>query len=242
MNSICIATYNGANYIEDQIFSILSEIGKNDEIIIVDDNSTDTTVDLLEKINDSRINIYKNSTNKGPTLTFNRAISLSKGNIIFMADQDDIWTTGRINLMIDILEKRRTMLVSSNFDCFDNSGNKLHSFENKIENKKSSSYFKNIIDIFYGKSYYYGCAMAFKNEFLKIILPIPTFVESHDLWIALAANILKSNTHLEKITLHRRIHGKNASIVKRNLYRKIISRLIFIISIFIIIYRKRKLK
>ena len=88
--SICIATYNGAKYIEEQMRSILSEIKQDDEIIIMDDCSTDNTIELIKRMNDNRIKIHTNEINKGPTLAFDKAISLTNGNIIFMSDQDDI--------------------------------------------------------------------------------------------------------------------------------------------------------
>ena len=60
--SVCIASYNGQNYIEKQIFSILDQLKVNDEIIIVDDCSLDKTINVISKINDKRIRVLKNNT------------------------------------------------------------------------------------------------------------------------------------------------------------------------------------
>ena len=60
---------------------------------------------------------------------------------------------------------------------------------------------KNIFSIFLGKIGYYGCTMLIERELLKIILPIPYLVEAHDLWIALIANITKTNLHSEYISI-----------------------------------------
>ena len=79
--------------------------------------------------------------------------------------------------------------------------------------------------------------MAIKREFLKIILPIPDYVESHDLWIAIAANLAKRNLHIDKNTLIRRVHLNNASILSRPFSKKIWSRVIFFLSLINIEYR-----
>ena len=60
MISVCIPTYNGENYIKQQILSILNELGEDDEIVISDDGSTDMTLAIIEEINDKRIIVIKN--------------------------------------------------------------------------------------------------------------------------------------------------------------------------------------
>ena len=56
--SVCLATYNGEKYIYDQLISILKQINKNDEVIISDDGSTDSTLDIVRSISDDRIKVY----------------------------------------------------------------------------------------------------------------------------------------------------------------------------------------
>ena len=58
MISVCIATYNGAKYIKEQLESILYQLSCDDEIIISDDCSTDNTLDIIEKIHDKRIKVF----------------------------------------------------------------------------------------------------------------------------------------------------------------------------------------
>jgi glycosyltransferase involved in cell wall biosynthesis len=236
-NSVCIATYNGEKYIEEQICSILPEIGSNDEVIIVDDSSKDNTIEIIRNIHDSRIKIFINEINRGAEFTFGRSIALAQGEVIFMSDQDDIWLPGRITSMRQALLQRNTLLVSTQFECFDNEGKRCAAWENKLEKKQSRTYVKNIIDIFMGRHNYFGCAMAFKKELKEVILPIPSYVESHDLWIAKAANLMGFNLHLEDLTLKRRIHGENVSIVRRKWHKKIFSRFIFMWSIIVLMKR-----
>ena len=169
--SVCLATYNGAKYIEEQLSSILTELNTEDEVIIVDDKSSDNTIELIKRMADERIQIFENNLNQGPNVTFEKSISLSTGDIIFMADQDDIWIKGRVKIMVEALNHAH--LVSSHFDCFGNANNSLEDFENSAEADKSTKYFRNIMDIFMGKQNYYGCAMAFRKELIPVILPFP---------------------------------------------------------------------
>jgi len=68
--SVCMATYNGEKYIEEQIKSILDQLSEEDEIIISDDHSKDSTINVIQRINDPRIKVYYNEGEKGYTKNF----------------------------------------------------------------------------------------------------------------------------------------------------------------------------
>lgn len=224
--SVCMACYNGELYIEEQIASILTQLEEGDELIIIDDCSTDHTAAQIKKQIDKRICYIRNAENIGVNRSFEKAIGLAKNDFIFMADQDDLWTKERVASMIVKLREGK-LLVSGNSVAIDGQGKKTDYDLGTLRETDSSRYRSNIFKIFAGKAYYYGCAMAFRKELKQVILPFPSFIESHDLWIAMAANMLKSNGHLEKIVLKRRIHGKNASVLQRTLREKLYSRWIF---------------
>ena len=236
--SVCIATYNGGKYIESQLNSIVDQLEINDEVIIVDDCSKDNTIKIIESFNDSRIKVFKNNINKGHVYSFSRAVELSSKDIIFMSDQDDIWRENRVLLMKDKLLKFNALLLSSNSEFINSEGFNLDYYIDGVKEINSTNYLNNIFEIFLGKTNYYGCLMAFKSELKEFILPLPSFVESHDLWIAMAANLLNSNIHCNDITLSRRIHETNASVGKRNIVLKLKSRYVFFISFFVLLYRK----
>lgn len=240
--SVCIATYNGAAYILKQIESILVQLNIDDEVIVVDDCSADKTVTILESINDPRIKIFKNNSNRSHVYSFARAVSLAGNELIFMSDQDDIWIEGRVDIMKKRLTETGVMLITSNSIFVNINDEKIDYPIEGVHDKDSTSYYKNIFSIFMGKTNYYGCTMAFHKKLREVILPIPAYVESHDIWIAMAANLLKSNIHLDDFTLKRRIHGGNASVINRGLLAKIKSRLIFsrsLIDLFVKIKRSK---
>ena len=237
--TVCMATYNGVKYLSEQVMSVLSQLNASDELIIVDDCSVDNTVELIRNINDPRIIVIKNNENKREIKTFERAISLAKNDLIFLSDQDDIWVPGRLNLMSRALINGDADVVASNFTWIDSRGSSINVTVDGVSADASRSYIKNITDIFLGKTNYYGCAMAFHRRFLPIVLPIPRLVESHDLWIALAANLARSNSHLNDVTLLKRQHGSNATspVSTRKLHQKIWSRVIFLVCI-VIVFRR----
>lgn len=235
--SICICTYNGQTYIDEQIVSILSQISIFDEVIVIDDCSNDSTVNSIENYRDARIKVIVNQYNLGPVKSFEKAIKLAKNGLIFLSDQDDIWKEGRYELMKNTLLNSDAFLLSSNSIFIDKYNEPINFEIDGVFEKDSKNYIKNIIDIFVGKKNYYGCCMVFKRELINTILPIPNFVESHDLWIAMCSNLTKKNIHLEEITLKRRIHGNNASVIARSIIKKVYSRFLFVIQI-LVIYKR----
>jgi len=211
--------------------SILSELGPEDECIVVDDGSKDGTLAILRSVSDSRVRVYENAQNIGHVGAFERAMSLSSKEVIVLADQDDRWLEGRISLLVSALRKERCAVVTSNATYMRSDGTPVQHLDRIARPEDSRRSVKNILDILTGRSMYFGCAMAFKRELLSMILPIPRYVESHDLWIALAGNLLGQSVHIRDVTLVRRIHGGNATNSRRRWSKKVKSRLVFVRSI-----------
>lgn len=243
MRSVCIASYNGEKFIARQIESILEQISAEDEIIVVDDCSKDRTVDVVAGLNDPRIKIFRNDRNRREVFSFGRAIELSRGETVFLADQDDIWLPGRVALMEDALRRSGALLVTTNFDSIDEEDRKIPLSFFGVRSEGSRRYLKNIVDIFAGRMNYFGCAMAMRRELVPVVTPIPAYVESHDLWIALAANLFRSNVHLDEATLLKRRHQTNVSglVSTRSLYLKLRARFIFLQSLADLYRRRGKL-
>jgi glycosyltransferase involved in cell wall biosynthesis len=225
--SVCMATYNGEKYVVRQLESILDQLSAGDEVILVDDCSTDGTVEAVKSLNDSRIAVHINDRNRSEVYSFSHAISLAKSKYIFLSDQDDIWLPGRVALMKEALQT--VLVATTNFDWIDQDERPLKVFHHGVLPQDSNRYLKNIVDIFFGKTTYFGCAMAFRRELVPLIAPIPGYVESHDLWIALAANLVRSNVHLSEKTFLKRRHDNNATSTTshRSLWMKLRARAIF---------------
>lgn len=102
--SVIIPTYNNAAYIEEAIDSVLGQTISVDEIIVIDDGSTDHTMQLLHAYNNNITYQYQN--NAGAAAARNKGIALSKGDILVFLDADDIWVSTKIAEQLSILNKR----------------------------------------------------------------------------------------------------------------------------------------
>lgn len=113
--SVIISTYNEEKYIIDSIKSILNQDYENIEIIIVDDASTDNTVENIKKIKNKKIRLYINDVNKKLAHNLNFAISKSNGKYIARMDADDISIKKRIKVQVEYLEKNKDIDIAVSF-------------------------------------------------------------------------------------------------------------------------------
>ncbi|TLM75952.1 glycosyltransferase [Pseudarthrobacter sp. NamB4] len=206
--SVCMATYNGQEYVAEQIRSILAQLAPGDELIVVDDASKDSTLDVVRRLGDPRIVLLPNKENKGYVASFERAITASRGDYIMLSDQDDVWLPNRVETLLDALQTKD--FVASNFTVFGGPANKYH----KVQLKESDSrrWVANLVTTWIGIRPYYGCTMAFKAAAKKLILPFPEFLtETHDQWIALVGNLNQQMVHVTAPTVARRLHDENTT-------------------------------
>lgn len=203
--SVCMATYNGALYVEEQLQSILSQLKDDDEVVISDDHSTDDTLRVIKGMNDSRIKTHLNSLEKGYAKNFENAISRATGDLIFLSDQDDVWMDNKVELMTKALETAD--LVVSDAEIVDGQLNQI-----------SPSHFE-IYDVHTGflynltKTRYVGACMAFRRTILKRLLPFPEkqALCAHDYWITVVGEAFYKVGLVRTPLIKYRRHGSNAS-------------------------------
>lgn len=203
MISVCIATYNGALYIKEQIDSVLIQLGDEDEIIVSDDSSTDDTLEIIRSFNDARIKIYPQNKFHSPIFNFENALKKAKGDYIFLCDQDDIWESNKVLTVLPYLEKY-SVVVS---DCciIDGRGSLLRdSYWNN--HLPPVGVFPNLI-----RNRYLGCCMAFRRDLLKVALPFPSRIAMHDIWLGLCGSFFYSTVFIPDKLIRYRRHGSNAS-------------------------------
>lgn len=224
MISVCVATYQGSQYIEEQLKSILDQLSPNDEIVISDDGSTDNTVAVVDMINDDRIKWVGVGGNLGVVRNFERAIAGAKGDVIFLSDQDDVWLSGKVQACLDALQSK--LLVVTDCKIVDeNLQETAHSF---FELRGSGSgVLRNIL-----VNSYLGCCMAFRRELLDYALPIPSNVPMHDMWIGLVAEMKGRVVFLPEPCLLYRRHLHNVTPMvgnsKFSIYKRVKYRIILI--------------
>lgn len=201
--SVCIATYNGAKYLKKQLDSILAQLRESDEIIISDDGSTDGTLAIINSYKDVRIKLYHNKGKHGVVHNFENAIKLATGDHFFLSDQDDIWISDKVKVILSYLES--CDFVSHNATIIDAAGNDS-GYDYFSTRKTKYGYLPNL-----WKMGYLGCCMAFNRKCLRTILPFPEKILWHDMWIAAVLHLKYKGVLVgDKLILYRR-HDENAS-------------------------------
>lgn len=115
MISVAMCTYNGEKYIREQLESIINQSMLPDEIVICDDCSKDTTLEILKDTLNSYngiVQLVSNKHNLGYRKNFEKAISLCHGDIIFLSDQDDVWNKDKIEIIKTEIEKDKNILLA----------------------------------------------------------------------------------------------------------------------------------
>lgn len=130
--SVVINTYNGAEVIKETLNSILRQTYQDFEVIIVDDCSTDNTVDVIKGFNDPRIKIYRNEKNMGAAYSAQRGVELSAGEYIAKSDQDDISYENRLEYQLKYMEKNPDIFVCGAYSEIYFDGGKRKAYENVI--------------------------------------------------------------------------------------------------------------
>lgn len=220
MISIVMTTYNGSNFINEQIDSILPQLRETDELIISDDGSTDGTLEVLHRYekNDTRIKVL---TGPGDGVISNYAFAITQavGDIIFLADQDDVWFSHKVETIIEAFSNQpdRILLIMHN-------GIETDVYKGLIKKEYAMKHgvFRNII-----KSSYYGHRIAFRKELISEIVPFPKNCPSYDQYIGLVSEYKKCSFFIEEKLTNHIIHEANwshdLSLVKKVSFRIMMS-------------------
>lgn len=236
--SICLATFNGELFISEQINSILQQIGKDDEVIVSDDGSTDKTLEVIKNIGDSRIKVFNNHGEHGYTPNFENALKQVSGDIIFLSDQDDVWLPDKYSLVLETL-KTYDLVVTNSFVTDENLNIINDSFFSIY--KSGPGILKNLIS-----NSYYGSCMAFNKKILNASLPFPRNREiGFDLWLGMTAEIVGKVKFIDKPLLLYRRHNETVTQIGksgRSLYRKLYKRYVIMIHISLAYIKYKLLK
>lgn len=121
--------YNSENFIKNAIDTVKAQTYKNWELIIIDDNSTDSSASIAEKISntDKRILFFKNKKNLGGAKTRNIAINKAQGKYIAFLDSDDLWDENKLEIQIDQMIKNNWGFTFSDYRTVTESGEKINS-------------------------------------------------------------------------------------------------------------------
>jgi glycosyltransferase involved in cell wall biosynthesis len=188
--SVALCTYNGEEYLTEQLDSILAQTVSVSEIVICDDGSTDKTLEILSEYQNNNpeiFKVFKNETNLGFIKNFEKAIKLCTNEIIVISDQDDIWEKDKVEQTIYFFEKNPQFdgvfhdlkLIDDNktFPSYLNWKNISH--ENIFQEIKNNELFAALVK---KGSFILGCALSIKKEALRKY-EMENFPIAHDYYI-----------------------------------------------------------
>lgn len=212
-HNVCVlmSTYNGEEYIKEQIDSVLNQHNVNVKLIIRDDGSNDRTLDILHTYGD-KIFLIEGS-NIGATKSFYNLARKAKDmykNIEFFAfaDQDDVWLLDKLSVAIDVLskfEKNKPNLYFSNLKVVDS--NLAYKYM-----KFSKGYVKNTKQQLLAEVCTWGCTCVFNYKALVEMAKVSDEnMFFHDNWITYICTFLGETYYDENSYILYRQHGKNVS-------------------------------
>ncbi len=212
MISVCMATHNGETYLHGQLVSILRQLGRDDELIISDDSSTDGTVETIRQFADPRIRLLENNSFFSPIYNFEHALKHTSGDLLVLADQDDIWLDNKLALIRQKLTGRAAQpaLIMLDGYIIDSEGNRTGQTIFGRQPPKQGV-LANLYD-----NCFTGCTLAFNRALLKLALPFPAGIPMHDSWLGTLALLHGEVEFVAEKTMEYRRHGANLSYRRRN--------------------------
>ncbi len=210
MISVCMATCNGERFLRRQLETILPQLAAGDELVIADDSSTDNTVAIIRSFGDPRIRLFTGNRFKSPIFNFEFALQQARGDILVLADQDDVWLENKLAVVRDQFarESRRPYLVVLDAQVVDENEAMIHpSVLQKL--KAGPGFWKNLYD-----NRYLGCCIAFSRDLLARALPFPRRIPMHDMWLGQLCERIGSTAFIPEVTMQYRKHGASLTDFK----------------------------
>jgi glycosyltransferase involved in cell wall biosynthesis len=215
--SILVAVYNGSAYIDEQLRSVVSQISPGDEVIVMDDCSSDSSPDIVARYEREHPNVrlIRNERNRGVRATFEGLLNAASRDIILLSDQDDIWIDGRKDRMVAALQQDGCVAVLANALVLTTRGVE-RTFFPEAHQPNVASITQNYI-----RNNFIGCCMAFRREVLRLALPFPARISMHDWWIGSCAITLGEVRYVAEPSLLYRRHSSNQSAGTRRSWRAV---------------------
>jgi glycosyltransferase involved in cell wall biosynthesis len=190
--SAAMCTYNGARFLSEQLESIAAQTRLPDELVVCDDRSTDESVDIVRDFARHApfaIRLDVNASNLGSTKNFEKAIGLCQGEIIALADQDDVWHAEKLSRIASVLDHDECIgAVFSDAELIDEDSQLLAKtlWDSFLFNSREQEKFSRGqgLKVLLKHALITGATMAFRSEFRGLTLPIPP-KQVHDHWIVL---------------------------------------------------------
>lgn len=214
--AVVMGTYNGADYLREQLRSILDQTRPPDQIIISDDASTDGTVAIARRALEGfagDVIITANSGPRGVVRNFTHGLELASTDLIALSDQDDVWHPDKLEKMIAPFERRpHLLLLHSDARLVDAvgapNGDKLLQSLTMSTAIKSEVHGGHAAGILLRRNFVTGATTVIRRELLASAMPVPDGW-LHDEWLAMVAASIGELDLVEEDLIDYRQHGSN---------------------------------
>ena len=215
--AVVICTYNGEKFLREQLQSILEQTRPPDEIIISDDGSSDSTLDIVDEIrasatsnNSQRWRVLTRETPVGVSENFASALLEATGEFVALADQDDVWEPDRLEKALGEFSDG-VLLVHSDATLIDASGQPMGTLMSALRltgREKSSLLRGRALDVLLRRNVITGATTVIRSSLVRQALPIPEGWV-HDEWLGLVAALQGGVVFADSPLIRYRQHGSN---------------------------------
>ncbi|HEX7296167.1 MAG TPA: glycosyltransferase family 2 protein [Pyrinomonadaceae bacterium] len=212
--SVAMCTYNGSRFVSAQLESIAAQTRLPTELVVCDDASTDDTVGIVQHFAASApfpVRVEVNTRNIGSTKNFDKAIQHCEGQLIALADQDDVWLPRKLELIEAELQRAPNVgLVFSDAELVDEHlrplGQRLWKSIGFDESRQTQLHESSLNVLLPGWTVT-GATMAFRSKFRTLVLPIPDELPMiHDGWIAAVISAVAEVSFIDEPLIKYRQH------------------------------------
>src|SRR6266705_4876943 len=206
--SVAICTYNGAKYLEDQLRSIEQQSRPPDEVVVFDDRSTDSTIDIVTAFASRasfEVHWRINPQNLGTTRNFEAAIRRCAGDVVVLADQDDFWLPHKLERFEqEFLARHEIGCVFTDAEVTDGHleslGYNLWSVTGFCRREYARLQEGDGLAVLLRRNVVTGATMAFRAGLREMVLPIPDGWV-HDEWIAVMSASLSNIVAIDEMLI-----------------------------------------
>ena len=180
--SVIMPSYNSEEFIAESINSVLAQTYENFELLIVDDCSTDKTIEVVKGFNDDRIKLFVNERNSGAAVSRNRAIREATGKWIAFLDSDDLWFSDKLEKQITYMQNNGIAFSYTDYEVIDENNIVVSTFKPRLNVCK----YKDIL-----KHNHIGCLTVIydSDKLGKVFMPINA-IKREDMacWLSILKN------------------------------------------------------
>lgn len=200
-----MSVYNGARYLREAMDSILEQSHRDFEFLVIDDGSTDGSVEIMESYRDKRIRILRNRSNLGLAASLNKGLDMAEGEYIARMDADDISLRHRLGKQVAFMDRNPEVGVCGTWIRFFGQRKRVIKFPTDPDKIKCNLFFLNVVG--------HSSVLLRKKYFSKFGLHYDTSMkrtQDYDLWVR--ASRLFPVANIGEVLLHYRIHEDQAAM------------------------------